>query len=72
MTLIEALWLLFVFGLPALCSAWASNKVWTTRGPDGFRNPGGWKFPLGEVAIFGGAFVGVAIVLAVALVLESV
>lgn len=62
-------WLLFVFGLPALCAAYASNKIWEARGPDGFRNPGGWRFPVGEVATFGGALAGVVLVLAVAAVI---
>lgn len=60
------IWLLFVIGFPALCSMWACDKVLATRGPEGFKDPGGWKLPLGEVAIFGGAAFGILFVLVIA------
>lgn len=63
------IWMAFVIGFPALCSMYACDKVWSIKGPDGFKDPGGWKFPLGEVAIFGGAAFGIVFVLVVATLL---
>ena len=59
-------WLAIAIGLPTLAATLGAQRVTKARGIDAWRNPGGWRFPLGEVVTFASALAGILLVMLVA------